>query len=196
MKEITPEMVDLYRKLAHYNFDCGDYQSACEKLANYISLFASPPAQALDHDEEELAAAGITSTGSAKDSNNNTNSKDKDSIGNPAMYYLKQVDPDMLQVLWGRLACEILVEDWQAAAVAVDAVKTAMESLVAQHKLSHLSALQQRTWLLHWSLFVYWNDSSSKGGLEQLVDLFQSEKYRQAITTNAPHLLRYLTAAT
>ena len=57
-----------------------------------------------------------------------------------------------------------------------------------------LQALQQRTWLLHWSLFVYWNDSA-KGGLEQLVDLFHSEKYKQAITTNAPHLLRYLTAA-
>ena len=28
-----------------------------------------------------------------------------------------------------------------------------------------------------------------------MVDLFFSERYRQAITTNAPHLLRYLTAA-
>ena len=34
-----------------------------------------------------------------------------------------------------------------------------------------------------------------KTGLEQLVDLFFSEKYRQAITTHAPHLLRYVTAA-
>jgi translation initiation factor 3 subunit E len=52
--------------------------------------------------------------------------------------------------------------------------------------------LQQRTWLLHWSLFVYWNASA---GLEQLVELFLSERYKQAITTVAPHLLRYLTAA-
>ena len=100
----------------------------------------------------------------------------------------------MLQVLWGRLACEILVEDWEAASVAVEAVKSAMESMVSSNQISALTALQQRTWLLHWSLFVYWNDSA-KGGLEQLVDLFHSERYKQAITTNAPHLLRYLTAA-
>jgi translation initiation factor 3 subunit E len=43
-------------------------------------------------------------------------------------------------------------------------------------------------------LFVFWNNSGSKG-LESLVDLFSAERYLQAITTNAPHLLRYLTAA-
>merc|ERR1712032_1507380 len=66
--------------------------------------------------------------------------------------------------------------------------------MVSSHEITPLVALQQRTWLLHWSLFVYWNDSA-KGGLETLVELFHSERYKQAITTNAPHLLRYLTAA-
>jgi translation initiation factor 3 subunit E len=188
-KQITSETVELYRKLAHYNFDCGDYQAAREKLTNYISFFASPPALSQEEDED-LVAAGISST-SQNASYNDT--KDKET-GNSSMYYLKNVDDTLLQALWGRLACEILVTDWEAASVAVDAVKTGMETMVAQNKLSALSALQQRTWLLHWSLFVYWNDSS-KGGLEQLVDLFQSERYKQAITTNAPHLLRYLTAA-
>jgi translation initiation factor 3 subunit E len=60
--------------------------------------------------------------------------------------------------------------------------------------LTSLEALQQRTWLLHWSLFVFWNDASGKG-LESMVELFTSEKYLQAVTTHAPHLLRYLTAA-
>eukprot|EP00558_Chaetoceros_sp_UNC1202_P013250 CAMPEP_0197248076 /NCGR_PEP_ID=MMETSP1429-20130617/32859_1 /TAXON_ID=49237 /ORGANISM="Chaetoceros sp., Strain UNC1202" /LENGTH=253 /DNA_ID=CAMNT_0042709153 /DNA_START=27 /DNA_END=788 /DNA_ORIENTATION=- len=59
--------------------------------------------------------------------------------------------------------------------------------------MTHLEALKQRTWLLHWSLFVFWNNSAK--GLESMVELFFSEKYLQAITTNAPHLLRYLTAA-
>ncbi|EEC46882.1 predicted protein [Phaeodactylum tricornutum CCAP 1055/1] len=111
--QITPEMVEAYRKLARFQFECGDYQSARAMLT---------------------------------------------------------VDESMLQVLWGRLACEVLVEDWDGANVA---------------------ALQQRTWLLHWSLFVYWNGNR----LENLVDLCFQEKYKQAITTNAPHLLRYLTAA-
>jgi translation initiation factor 3 subunit E len=107
---------------------------------------------------------------------------------------LTAITPSLLQVLWGKLACEILVEDWEAASVAVEAVKTAMESMVSSNQMSPLQALSQRTWLLHWSLFVYWNDSA-KGGLEQLVELFHTERYKQAITTNAPHLLRYLTAA-
>jgi translation initiation factor 3 subunit E len=110
------------------------------------------------------------------------------------MYYLQTVDNNRLEVLWGRWACEFFVEDWEAASLAVEAVKTAVESMVTPKQLSTPQALQQRTWLLHWSLFVYWNDSA-KGGLEQLVDLFHTERYKRAITTIAPHLLRYLTAA-
>jgi len=60
--------------------------------------------------------------------------------------------------------------------------------------MSHIQALEQRTWLLHWALFVYWNDSTNHG-LEHLVELFHTDRYKQAITTHAPHLLRYLTAA-
>ena len=107
---------------------------------------------------------------------------------------MKSVDSKLLQVLWGRLACEILVEQWEAASIALDAVKAALEALVSSKRMSAIEALSERTWLLHWSLFVYWNNSA-KGGLEQLVELFHTERYKQAITTNAPHLLRYLTAA-
>ncbi|EED95284.1 hypothetical protein THAPSDRAFT_27083 [Thalassiosira pseudonana CCMP1335] len=90
--------------------------------------------------------------------------------GNPNMYYLTSIDTTLLQVLWGKLSCEILVEDWEEASVALVAVKTAID------------------------LFVFWNDASGKG-LESMVELFTSEKYLQAVTTHAPHLLRYLTAA-
>jgi translation initiation factor 3 subunit E len=185
---ITDEVVTCYRQLARYNFDCGDYQSARSELATIISLHAKPPAQPVsagDDDDELLAASG---------QQQQQQQKDRSDTGNPHMYYLQTVDTSMLEILWGRLACEILVMDWEAASVAVEAVKTAMESMVSSKQLTALQALQQRTWLLHWSLFVYWNDSA-KGGLEQLVDLFHTERYKQAITTIAPHLLRYLTAA-
>merc|ERR1712087_1061093 len=66
--------------------------------------------------------------------------------------------------------------------------------LVSSKRMSAIEALAERTWRLHWALFVYWNNSA-KGGLEQLVELFHTERYKQAITTNAPHLSRYLTAA-
>jgi translation initiation factor 3 subunit E len=181
---ITPDVVEAYRQHAKYNFDCGDYQAARNMLENYISLFANAPAPSSNEEDDIL---GFTKHEKPQKGNDKEN-------GNAAMYYLTAITPSLLQVLWGKLACEILVEDWAAASVAVEAVKTAMESMVSSNQMSPLQALSQRTWLLHWSLFVYWNDSA-KGGLEQLVELFHTERYKQAITTNAPHLLRYLTAA-
>jgi translation initiation factor 3 subunit E len=184
--EITAEVVETYRELARYNFDCGHYQDARDMLENYISLFAKPPIKAQGNDDDDDLMGD-----NRRQNQQNTNDKD---TGNSSIYYLTSVTPNLLQVLWGRLACEILVEDWEAASVAVDAVKTGIESMMTSNQITSLVALQQRTWLLHWSLFVYWNDSA-KGGLEHLVELFHSERYKQAITTNAPHLLRYLTAA-
>lgn len=189
--KITPDVVETYRQLARYNFDCGDYQASRDMLDNYLSLFSKPPAEKLDEHEKELIAAGVAV------SNNNargSSSQQDKETGNPAMYYLTDMNDSLSQALWGRLACEILQKDWEAAEVAAEAVKVALETLVTSNQITPLQALQQRTWLLHWSLFVYWNDSA-KGGLEQLVDLFHSEKYKQAITTNAPHLVRYLVAA-
>jgi translation initiation factor 3 subunit E len=194
---ITVDVLNDYRTLARYNYDCGDYQSARIQLATIISLSARPPVQSLsssgggtnnDDEQEELLAA-------ASGQQQQQQQQNKAEIGNPHMYYLQSVDTDILELLWGRLACEILVEDWEAASIGVEAVKTAMEIALSTKKITALQALQQRTWLLHWSLFVYWNDSSAKGGLEQLVEMFHSDKYKQAITTVAPHLLRYLTAA-
>lgn len=186
--EITPETISTYYKFAKFNFDCGDYQQGRDMLENYISLFASPPKQRKDGegdgDDDEFGAGAPSSAASPED----------EKTGNPNMYYLTSIDVSLLQVLWGKLSCEILVEDWEEASIALIAVKTAIESLASSHKLTPLEALHQRTWLLHWSLFVFWNDASGKG-LESMVDLFTSEKYLQAVTTHAPHLLRYLTAA-
>mmetsp|Transcript_2466 Transcript_2466/g.3490 ORF Transcript_2466/g.3490 Transcript_2466/m.3490 type:complete len:508 (-) Transcript_2466:55-1578(-) len=181
---VTAEVVEVFREHAKFKFDCGDYQAARDMLTNYISLFAKAPASKGHSEDDELL--GYTGKQQQKE--------EKEDSGNPTIYYLTSVNSNLLEVLWGKLACEILVEDWEAASVAVDAVKAAMESMVSSNQMSPLKALSQRTWLLHWSLFVYWNNSA-KGGLEQLVDLFHTERYKQAITTNAPHLLRYLTAA-
>ena len=187
---ITPETIATYYKFAKFNFDCGDYQQGRDMLENYISLYSSPPKQRKDggegeggDDDDEFGGGGAPSS----------NAEDE-KTGNPNMYYLTSIDLTLLQVLWGKLSCEILVEDWEEASVALLAVKTAIESLASSHKLPALEALHQRTWLLHWSLFVFWNDASGKG-LESMVELFTSEKYLQAVTTHAPHLLRYLTAA-
>jgi translation initiation factor 3 subunit E len=185
---ITSDTIAAYYKFAKFNFDCGDYQQGRDMLENYISLFASPPKQTKEgedeDDDDELTGGAAAKSSPAED----------EKTGNPNMYYLTSIDTTLLQVLWGKLSCEILVEDWEEASVALVAVKTAIESLASSNKLTALEALHHRTWLLHWSLFVFWNDASGKG-LESMVELFTSEKYLQAVTTHAPHLLRYLTAA-
>lgn len=50
-----------------------------------------------------------------------------------------------------------------------------------------LKQLQQRTWLLHWSLFIYWNVDD---GCTQLLELFTQEVFTVAMQVNSPHLLR------
>ena len=55
---------------------------------------------------------------------------------------------------------------------------------------AEVQLLQQRSWLIHWSLFVFFNHPQGRGAL---IELFFQERYINAITTNCPHILRYLT---
>lgn len=198
---ITKEVVETYRQLAKFNFDCGDYSSARDNLTNVISLHAMPP---LPKDEDEETEEDMMDAMDDRKSKHDQKSNQK--TGNPNVYYLTSINTDLLQILWGKLSCEILLENWDEAAVALKAVRLSIEQLVYTNQISALEALNQRTWLLHWSLFVFWNQGSNGNGnggggnqkvkgLEAMIELFFSEKYLQAITTNAPHLLRYLTAA-
>ena len=55
-----------------------------------------------------------------------------------------------------------------------------------------LAQLQHRTWLLHWSLFVYYNHQE---GRTLLLETFLSPAYLNTIQTSCPWILRYLAAA-
>ncbi|KAJ7621129.1 eukaryotic translation initiation factor 3, subunit 6 [Roridomyces roridus] len=55
-----------------------------------------------------------------------------------------------------------------------------------------ITQLHSRTWLLHWSLFVYFNHPS---GRTLLLETFLSPVYLNTIQTSCPWILRYLTAA-
>jgi len=131
-KNITSDVLETYRKTAKFQFECGDYKGARDMLENYISLLAKPPTTDNANDEDE---------GDGYKSNNKQQNEKKEDVGNPAIYYLKSVDAKLLQVLWGRLACEILVEQWEAASVALDAVKAALEALVSSKRMSAIEAL-------------------------------------------------------
>jgi translation initiation factor 3 subunit E len=91
--------------------------------------------------------------------------------------------------LWGKLAADILMQDFDAAKEDINKLRDAIDN---QTFAPLLVQLQQRTWLLHWSLFVFWN---TENGKNDLIDLFMSPPYLNAIQMNATHLLRYLAAA-
>lgn len=55
-----------------------------------------------------------------------------------------------------------------------------------------LGQLQARTWLLHWSLFVYFNHDQ---GRTLLLETFLAPAYLNTIQTACPWVLRYLATA-
>jgi len=190
----TLEVIDLYRQLAKFNYDCGDYQTSRDMLNVYLSLHAVGGTLVSKDDKKE-------------EEDNRYKHKDAEetpdesgpAVGNPALYNLPtsllRSEPKLLEVLWGKLSCEILLGQWPDARVALRAVQTTIEDLAEQKVLKPLEALHQRTWVLHWSLFVYLNPQCQNSDMDGLLDLFLGEKYLQAISTHAPHLLRYLTSA-
>ncbi|KAL9260687.1 Eukaryotic translation initiation factor 3 subunit E-like protein [Drosera capensis] len=78
-----------------------------------------------------------------------------------------------LSALWGKLAAEILMQNWDNFS-------------------SPLNLVQSRVWLMHWSLFIFFNHDN---GRTLIIDLFNQDKFLNAIQTSAPHLLRYLATA-
>jgi len=108
-------------------------------------------------------------------------------------FYISLVDPvthanAYLNAMWGKLASEILLFKWEDAVADIKRISDHIES---RHDAAPLEQLQQRTWLLHWSLFVFgWYPE----GRDQITDFFFHPKSLEAIQTNAPHLLRYVAA--
>jgi len=91
-----------------------------------------------------------------------------------------------LNALWGKLAAEILMQNWDVALEELNRLKEIIDS---KSFASPLNQVQSRIWLMHWSLYIFFNHDN---GRTQIIDLFNQDKYLNAIQTNAPHLLRYL----
>uniref|UniRef100_A0A7M5UZS4 Eukaryotic translation initiation factor 3 subunit E n=2 Tax=Clytia hemisphaerica TaxID=252671 RepID=A0A7M5UZS4_9CNID len=99
-------------------------------------------------------------------------------------------DKNAASAVWGKLACEILTQNWDAALEDINRLK---ESIDNDHFSHPLHLLQQRTWLIHWSLFVFFNHAK---GRDLLIEMFLYQpSYLNAIQTTCPHILRYLTTA-
>ncbi|KAI9892642.1 MAG: eukaryotic translation initiation factor 3 subunit E [Vezdaea aestivalis] len=90
---------------------------------------------------------------------------------------------------WGKFAAEILSGDWEAA---MSEIQTKKEQIDTRLFNNPLAQLHHRTWLIHWSLYPFFNYES---GRDTILELFFSPAYINTIQTNCPWILRYLTAA-
>lgn len=106
-------------------------------------------------------------------------------------FRLLSQDPKGLQnAMWGKFSADMLMQSWEVAMEDVNRLKEMIDG--RGESGGALNQLQQRTWLMHWGLFVFFNHPSGKS---ELIDLFLSERYMNTITTNCPHMLRYLCVA-
>lgn len=104
-------------------------------------------------------------------------------------YRILSTDPEMnSNSLWGKLAAEILTQNWEGALEDLNRLKESIDRSTA----SNTHQLLQRTWLIHWSLFVFFNHPR---GRDHIVDLFFQPNYINSIQTACPWILRYLATA-
>eukprot|EP00727_Mastigamoeba_balamuthi_P012578 m51a1_g7943 putative eukaryotic translation initiation factor 3 subunit e (532) ;mRNA; f:115370-117477 len=89
--------------------------------------------------------------------------------------------------MWGELASSILCQNQDNALELLTKLRDSIDA----SKLTPVQQLEQRTWLLHWSIFVYFKHPN---GRNAIFDLFQ-DRYMNAVQTTCPYLLRYVTAA-
>lgn len=105
---------------------------------------------------------------------------------------------------WGKLASDILSGKWDVALEELNTLRDAIDSrsptslLLTPSTASGnapepaLAQLHSRTWLAHWSLFVYFNHPQ---GRTLLLETFLSPTYLNTIQTACPWVLRYLATA-
>ncbi|KAJ3092928.1 Eukaryotic translation initiation factor 3 subunit E [Quaeritorhiza haematococci] len=108
------------------------------------------------------------------------------------LYHFRILSTDYdlnMSALWGKLAAEILTQNWDTA---LDDLTKLKELIDQRNFVSHLQQLKQRTWLIHWSLFVFFNHPKGRDGI---IDIFFQPQYINSIQTSCPWILRYLCTA-
>ena len=88
--------------------------------------------------------------------------------------------------LWGKLAGEVLMANMDTAWADLQQLHTLLES---KFHLDQLEQLQQRTWIIHWSLFVFFN---TPNGHNLLIDFLMQDKS----ASSTPHPARTHTQLT
>ncbi|KAI8807175.1 eIF3 subunit 6 N terminal domain-containing protein [Cladochytrium replicatum] len=110
------------------------------------------------------------------------------------LYHYRILTTDIeknISAMWGKLAAEILGNNWETALEDLMRLKELIETRNPA-TTSHSQQLLQRTWLIHWSLFVFFNHPK---GRDAIVDLLFQPAYLNTVQTSCPWILRYLAAA-
>lgn len=108
-----------------------------------------------------------------------------------------------LSALWGKLATGILLEKWDETFEDLKELRDFIDNKAFRDPLQQL---QQRSWILHWALFVYFKPENAshpnfrgeqfKEKLnDEVIDLFFAPPYLQTVQTNCPWMLRYMATA-
>lgn len=151
--QIGPDQIEALYQYAKFQFECGNYSGAADYLYQYRALCTNS--------ERSLSA------------------------------------------LWGKLAAEILMQNWDIALEELNRLKESIDSKVSSPLLpspghpplnyhvsilqfsyilwlflqsfsSPMNQVQNRIWLMHWSLFIFFNNDN---GRSQIIDLFNQDKY-------------------
>ncbi|KAJ3245007.1 eukaryotic translation initiation factor 3 subunit E [Chytriomyces hyalinus] len=95
--------------------------------------------------------------------------------------------------LWGKLACEILLQKWDIALEELMKLKEIIDNPPSSTAVvpNNTQQLIQRSYFIAWSLFVFFNHPK---GRDALIETFMQPAYISAIQTTCPWALRYLTA--
>lgn len=106
-------------------------------------------------------------------------------------YYrmLTQDDEKKFEALWGKLAAEILMTNFDSALDDILELRDILD--VRQAQDSPVEQMQQRTWLIHWGLVIM----LSLEDLDTAIDFFFQDKTWNTIQTSCPHILRYVCVA-
>uniref|UniRef100_A0A0N5AGH9 Eukaryotic translation initiation factor 3 subunit E n=1 Tax=Syphacia muris TaxID=451379 RepID=A0A0N5AGH9_9BILA len=110
------------------------------------------------------------------------------------LYYYRnlvpQQSPNYLSALYGKLASEILLQEWSHAKDDLTKLRAYIDFNPFD---TELEAVHQRAWVMHWALFVYFN--CLKGRDEIIEMCLNQQSYLNTIQVACPHLLRYLAVA-
>lgn len=109
------------------------------------------------------------------------------------LYHFRVLSTDtslITSATWGKLAADILTLQWTAVNEELQNIRDIVDT--RSFNESPLVQLHYRTWIIHWSLFAFFN---MENGREALLDLFFSSPYISTIQAATPWILRYLVAA-